>query len=194
MQKLSDKKLKIFIAIAVIALAGAAAFWFFLFRDIEAFKLLNFKSLNSESQRDIGVPIGGESADMTETYTNQKYGFSFNHSKEFSVSEFAEGGRDIVLAKDATASGVFQILISPFDEPGPITKERILKDIPNMSISNEKEILVGGEKALSFKSKDESGETLEIWFVRFGNLYQISALPSFEKQMMEILSSWRFSN
>lgn len=171
-------KLKIFIAIAVIVLAGSGAFWFFFYRDIK-----------TEGQRNISVPISDKSADMSEAYTNQKYGFSFSHPKEFSVSEFTESSVDVILVKDATSSGVFQISVSPFDEPGPVTKERILKDIPNMVITNDKIISVGGEKALSFKSKDESGETSEIWFIRGGNLYQITALPDFENKMDKILET-----
>ena len=87
----------------------------------------------------------------------------------------------------------FQIFIAAFDEPGPITKERILKDIPDMVISNEKEILVGGERALSFTSQDDLGnETQETWLVHSGNLYQISVFPSFEKELLEILKTWKF--
>ena len=61
-----------------------------------------------------------------------------------------------------------------------------------MRISNDKEISVGGEKAFSFTNKDAAAETFEIWFVRGGNLYQISAFPSFEKQMIEIIKTWKF--
>lgn len=201
---MTNTKLKIFAAIIVIALSGAA-FWFFMLPDIEifkslnieTFKSLNFKSLNPENQRstpldqDLTGQVSEKSANMSETYSNSKYGFSFHYSKEFNTSEFSEGDRDVILVKDETGDG-FQISITPFDEPGPITKERILKDIPDMRINSDKEISVGGEKALSFSSKEESLETLEIWFVHLGNLYQISAFASFEKQMMKILDTWRF--
>lgn len=179
-------KIKIFAAIIAITLTGAA-FWFFLYRGAE-----------TEGQRDISVPVGGESADISETYANSKYGFSFNHSKELNVSEFADDNSDIVLVQP----GGFQVLISPFDESGPITKGRILKDIPDMKIINEREISVGGfdgltasgEKALNFISKDESGETLETWFVHNGNLYQITAEPDFASKLEEIIKTWRFGD
>lgn len=182
-------KIKIFIVIAILALAGVA-FWFFMPRDIK-----------TEDQRGIGVPIGGESAgispvseksaDMSETYTNPKYSFSFSYPKELNASEFTEGNRDIILIKDETGDG-FQISITPFDESEPVTKARILKDIPDMAIANDKIISLGGASALSFKSKGESGETIEIWFARNGNLYQISALPSFEDKMDKILETMLF--
>ena len=127
-----------------------------------------------------------------EIYENGKYGFSFGYPKEIIVLEFTESNRDIILARDVTASGVFQISVSSFDESGPITKERILKDISNMRISNDKEISVGGEKALSFISQDASLETFEIWFARSGNLYQISALSNFGGELDKILATWKF--
>lgn len=175
---MKNSKIKIFIAIAIIVLAGVA-FWFFL--------------SSEKDQRQISAPVSEKSADMSETYTNPKYSFSFSHPKEFSVSEFIENGADIILLKDAAAGGVFQVLVSSFDEPEPITKARILKDIPNMAIANDKIISLGGEKALSFRSKDKSGsETFEIWFARNGNLYQISALPDFEEKLKEIVKKWTF--
>lgn len=179
---MKNTKIKIFIAITVIVLAGAAAFWFFVPRGIE-----------TEGQRDIGVSISDQSADMSETYTNSKYGFSFSHPKELNISEFTEGKIDVILVKDETGDG-FQIYITPFDEQGPITKERILKDIPDMQISNDKEIFIDGESALSFKSKDTSLETFEIWFVYNGYLYQISSFASFRNKLEEIIKTWRFSD
>ncbi len=158
------KKFLKFIAIAILVLAGGAAYYFAKNRPVEGQKI----------------------------YENGKYGFSFGHPKEFSISEFIEGDTDVILARDAAASSVFQVSVSPFDESGPITKERILKDIPDMRINNDKEISVGGEKALSFTSKDASEETFEIWFVHGGNLYQISAFPSFGGELDKILATWKF--
>lgn len=197
-----NTKIKIFIAIAVIVLASAA---FYFAKDrMTAIPFSDFFTVDKSQKT--------EKADNVEIskyqiYTNPKYGFSFSHSKELNVSEFSEEGADVVLVKDATGDG-FQIFITPFDElprlrsgqagppavssSNPITKERILKDIPNMVISNDKIISVSGESALSFKSKDESGETLEIWFIRGGNLYQITVLPDFEKQISQILGTWKF--
>lgn len=219
---MKNLQLKIFIAVAAVALAGGVAFWFFFSRgvetfkslnfkslNIETFKSLNFKSLNPEDQRNIGAYTSDQSADMSEIYTNSKYGFSFSYPKEFSVLEFIENNSDIILAKDAAASGVFQISVSPFDEPfdsaqgkpgppvvslsNPITKKRILKDIPDITISGDKYIDIGGEKALSFISKDNFGdEILEIWFVHNGNLYQISAFASFGDKLEEIIKTWAF--
>jgi len=199
---MKNSRIKIFIAIATLVLAGGA---YYLAKN-----------------RPTGKPPAPEVQNQAlsegqKIYKNIKYGFSFGYPKEFTISEFTESNADVVLISDAKASGIFQISVSPWDEPfdstqgkpGPITKERILKDIPDMRISNDKEISVGGfdkitasgetdstsspQKALSFISKDELGnETQETWFVHNGNLYQISALSSFEGELLKILATWKF--
>lgn len=178
-------KIKIFIAITVIVLAGAAAFGFFMPHDGDR--------RSTPLDQDLTGQVSDQSADTSETYTNSKYGFSFDYSKELSVSEFTEGKIDVILVKDETGDG-FQIYITPFDEQGPITKERILKDIPDMRISNDKEILISGQKALSFISQDASLETLEIWFVHKGNLYQITAYTDMDATLKPIIQSWKFND
>ncbi len=176
-------KLKIFIAIVVIVLAGAAIYYF---------APRKIKSLISSRSEQVGESLAPE-VQGQKTYKNIKYGFSFGYPKEFTISEFTESNADVVLISDAKASGIFQISVSPWDEPGPITKERILKDIPGMAIADDKIISVGGISALSFRNKDKSGsETFEVWFVRGGNLYQISALSSFEGELLKILETWKF--
>lgn len=191
-------KIKIFVAIAVFVLAGGAAYYF-----------AQNRSASPEFQRDDSGEQVSTNFNEFQEYANPKYGFSFSHSKELNVSEFSENNVDVILA-----SSGFQILISPFDESEPITKARILKDIPDMAISDDKIISVGGEKALSFKSKGESGETLEIWFVHpvrskspeatadpladrtsngvNGYLYQISALPDSASKLENIIKTWKF--
>ncbi len=207
---MTNTKLKIFAIIAVFALAGGGIYWFFLYRDIETFKPLELfggradKSASDErsNQRDISG---------WQKYENSQYGFSFSYPGSSNVSDFADSGGKMILFKNAASDNGFQIFITAFDEPfdstqgksGPITKERILKDIPDMAISGDEYINIGGfdkltasgEKALSFISQDDlGGKTREIWAVHDGYLYQIKAYENFEKQMMEILSSWRFSN
>ena len=69
---MTNFKIKIFAAIIILALACGFAFWFSPFRNIETFKSLNFPigGESAEDQHDIGVPMGDQSADMSETYTN----------------------------------------------------------------------------------------------------------------------------
>ncbi len=163
-------KLKIFIAIIIAILAGSAVYY-------------------------LGR-LGGVEKKTSEPgfYKNDQYGFSFSYPGEgFNVSDFTDSGGKIILVKNAASDNGFQIFIIAFDEPGVMTKERILRDIPDMAISGDEYVNIGGEKALSFVSQDDlGGKTREIWLVRGGWLYRIKAYESFEKQMMEILDTWKF--
>ena len=66
-------------------------------------------------------------------------------------------------------------------------------EIPDQSGTDDKNISVGGESALSFKNKDESGEgTQEIWMIHNGNLYQITAFESESGLVDKVLENWKF--
>ena len=77
---------------------------------------------------------------------------------------------------------------------GSITKERILKDLPNLLIQKEKRVLIGeGINALSFESEMlDIGPTYEIWFVHKGFIYQARTYRDFGPIMEEILKTWKF--
>ena len=191
-----NAKIKILAIIIAAVLAGGVAYYFTGNRPAA---IPFFNSFTAGKNKESGETDNVEIL-QHQVYTNSKYGFSFNYPKDFSVSEFSDGAdsanlpqTDVILVKDAAGKSAAQISVSPFDEPGPITKERILRDISDMPITGEKEISVGGEKALSFASRDaSSGETLEIWFVHGGNLYQISAFINFGDKLEEIIKTWKF--
>ncbi|PJE69041.1 hypothetical protein COU96_01905, partial [Candidatus Shapirobacteria bacterium CG10_big_fil_rev_8_21_14_0_10_38_14] len=110
-------------------------------------------------------------------YTDSQYKFSFEYPKNFTATKFQEGEEgDTILVQEKESKKSFQIFISPFDEPGPLTKERVKQDLPDLIINNpEQRVLKNGAVALVFFSEESSiGETREIWFVHNGYLYQIS--------------------
>ncbi len=87
-----------------------------------------------------------------------------------------------------------QIYIMMFEETGPITKERILEDLPDLKIVSEKQINIAGTiNALSFESENESSQkTQEVWFVYNNFLYQISAAGNGEV-LDKIIQTWKFN-
>ena len=182
-------KIKIFAAIIIAILASGTVYYF---RGKTAINY--FSDLKQLGQKFSGSATStAESIEVQPQYKNDQFGFLFNHPEGFNISDFDDGGGKIILVKKAASDNGFQIYITPFDEPGPITKERILKDIPDMAISNEKEISVGGERALSFTSQDDlGGETREIWMVHGGFLYQVKGYKNFEEKMIEVLKTWKF--
>ena len=191
-------KIKIFAAIIVAVLAAAAVYYF---KGEPANNY--FSDLKQLGQKFSGSTApAAESIEVEPRYKNDQYGFSFGQPDGFNVSDFDEGDGKIILVKNVGSSvsnnsnnyeNGFQIFIAAFDEPGPITKERILKDIPDMIINGEQYIDIGGERALSFTSQDDlGGETREIWMVHGGYLYQIKGYKNFEEKMIEVLKTWKF--
>ena len=128
-------------------------------------------------------------------YTDSQYKFSFEYPKNFTATKFQEGEEgDTILVQEKESKKSFQIFISPFDEPGPLTKERILQDLPDLIINNpEQRVLKNGAVALIFFSEEESlGETREIWFIHNNHLYQVTTTKDLDSLVADIISTWRF--
>lgn len=211
LKSMSHRFIKVFsLIIVVILVAGAVLLWNRTHlggRAGEGFSISPFKWFNSVAPSSAGG--GGEKVvepkpadeNVGSRYTNTKYNFSFIPPVGFQVSAFPEGDSgDTVLLQSADGKSGFQIFISPFDEEGPITAERIKKDIPDMVIQNPKQVAfpqsaptAGQVQALAFLSRGSGlGDTKELWFVYTGNLYQIEAVASFD--LGSALETWRFSD
>ena len=175
------------IFLSILVLAGLAVFVYAYFPGTFG--------LNDNKDSGANPTESPERSDSTEAGTAIFFGdnFSFVHSAKITLSqEEVEGGELIMASGDV--SGVFQLFIIPFDEKGPLTPERIKKDVPDMIIKNEKSLDVSGVKALTFESKDESGtETFEVWFVSGGKLYQMAGYDESKKTIQEILKSWEWA-
>ncbi|MBI2624580.1 hypothetical protein HYW67_03785 [Candidatus Parcubacteria bacterium] len=136
-------------------------------------------------------------------YTHPKPYFSFRYPAGFTVTALPpdDNGETVLMRNPNDQKQEFQIRISEFDEPfdpaqgkpGPITPERIRKDIPDMAIDTPQTVSVGGENALAFLSRDDSlGNTREVWFVSGGYLYQITAYAEMDDLLGKILQTWEF--
>ncbi len=156
--------------------------------------------------------IGGAPAEA-ERYVDPTYGFSFELPPGAKAASFAEESGDMVLVQGAADSNAdsnadatlksasdqrtdqraisgFQIYITPFDEPGPITLERIRKDLPTLVMEEPQQVTIAlkseipnpksetnpndsnsksqtnGVPVLVFFSRGESfGRTREVWFI-----------------------------
>lgn len=119
--------------------------------------------------------------------------FSIELPKDFTSKEEDVDGFKKYIFESKEARKGFEIAVLPFDEVGPLTRERILQDLPDMIITDEKDIMIGEEApALAFESVDEGlGPTFEIWFIYGGNLYQARTYLEFGPQMTEILKTFK---
>ena len=206
-----SNKIKIAIIAAGIVLVFFTAYLFFNrggdeSLNLSSFKFLNFpnsKSLNPEAPKfaaDSEAPAG-EGETGVGFYTNDAYGFSFRYPDGFRVENFAEGEGEIILVSGPKSGEGFQIYVTPFDEEGPITAERIRRDLPKMAIDQPQEAGIGEAQALAFFSSDSSlGRTREAWFVwpespiPNGNyLYQVSASSEFDLELSKIMATFRFA-
>lgn len=126
-------------------------------------------------------------------YWNTEYQFSLFHKKSFVVKEYVEDNRSITIVFQDQESGQgFQIYITPYFEDN-ITEEQFLKDIPSGVKNNEQKTFIDGVEAVAFRSEDSIlGETIELWFIKYGLLYEITAESGMESLIKEIVSSWRF--
>lgn len=87
----------------------------------------------------------------------------------------------------------FQIFVSPFDEPGPITAERIRQDEPDAVIDQPGQAKLDGAMSFVFYGHDEDlGDTFEVWTVAGGKLYQIMGKKSDEKLITETINTWKW--
>ena len=89
----------------------------------------------------------------------------------------------------------FQIFILPFDEAGPMTVERIGRDLPEIIIAEPQNAVIGKDdiRALIFFGQEPGiSRTREAWFVYNGYLYQVSAPAELDEFLAKVIESWRF--
>lgn len=188
---MSKSKLLVVIIVVVLALAGAYFLW-----SRGNLPSLNLGSQNSENQGDASAPASDQSADMSEIYTSPDYGFSFKYPKGFNTTELSDDSGDTVLVQSAEEKSGFQIYITPFDEPEPLTGARILEDLPASEVIDPKDVLIGEGKTINaviFLSTNPSfGKTREVWFLRDGFLYQVTTYEGQDEFIGPILETFRF--
>ena len=154
-----------------------------------------FKNSNNGSQKP--VDNTNVKANIQEYLNTNKWktyetnSFSFKYSENFKITSALNEGSEIITAEDDKFG--FQIFIMSFDEPGPINKERILQDVPDMQINNPGQAKLDGIETLIFNGYNEDmGETFEAWVVYKGKLYQIMTKREQEKLLEEVLETWKW--
>jgi len=171
---------RILITLAILLLMALGVVWFLWGRS-------SLPSLAPEAASDSA---------MGETYRDNTFGFLFQYPTGYRVATttFGDGGELITVEKDANTG--FQIAVTPFDESGPLTVERIRLDLPDMVMEEPRAFQVGGDAGAEgvafFGENAELGKTREIWFSHAGFLYQVTAYARMDKEIANIMGSWRF--
>jgi len=179
------------VAFIIVGLLGAGIFWLMAGdKNVNPGGLPEFDFAQSLKNAGDG---NFQPAEGSSTYENAYWGFSFNYAGDFKVSEIdEENGAFTVLAEGTGEKRTFQIFIADFEEEGPITPDRIKKDLPDIKIEQPQTISFAGTEALAFISPDEQGKMVEIWFVYGGALYQIRSYFELTDELSKILASWQF--
>ena len=167
------------ILIMTVILAG----FYFLLKD----------RLENREENNHPISVGTSKGEDLEMYQTDI--FSFQYPKGFVVNSHpVSGGGKIVAERITGQKEGFQIAFWPFDETGPLTIERIKKDIPDIEINNFRNIEIATDfPAVAFESADEiMGRTFEVWFIYKEKLYQVMTYPTFAEQMEKILTTLRF--
>lgn len=140
------------------------------------------------------APSSDDFSDFT-AYAHPELPFSFAYPNDMALSAFeGQAGAEILLFSGG--GNEFQISIRPFDEPGPLTEERLHRDLPTIYIEQPQQVLIGPDKnipAIIFFTEDPAaGKTREVWFVHGGYMYQVSAYAEFDPTLARMMGTWRF--
>lgn len=170
-------------AIVLACLVTAVSVFFFITRS-------SFQAKMQEPPQVIAKEL---QAEREGRYYNERYGFSFKTPEGARIHERKEGAdaATIRVENEKEEKG-FQVFVLAYAKD-VISEERFRMDLPSGVREQEEAILLDGVPATTFVSKDATlGTTREIWFLRQGYLYEITAPISSEVWLQEVLLTWKF--
>ena len=129
---------------------------------------------------------------LKNNYSGDNFSFKYPDGFKALSNMVAEDEGEVVTIENNKGSG-FQIFVSVFDEPGPITPEKIQEDLPEAVINDPKNAQLDSSKALVFNGYDDVfGDTFEVWVINKGRLYQIVGPKTATKLITETLETWNW--
>ncbi|MDO8728835.1 MAG: hypothetical protein Q7K26_02965 [bacterium] len=138
-------------------------------------------------------------------YEDEELSFLVDYPEGFTVNNTGEENVKVLVFSKKDSQESFQIFVMPYDEPGPITPERILIDQPNIVMKDPQTVPIAGlpampahagqagEEALVFFSTDpDIGDVREVWFVHSGHLYQASTYAKYDELLAKVMVTFGF--
>ena len=107
------------------------------------------------------------------------------------MREVRDTGTLTVIFQSSAGAPGFQVFALPYTEK-KITEARFLKDIPSGVRRNERAITIDGVPAVIFLSESLIGETVEVWFINKGILYEVTSYAEFGPSLEQLLATWKF--
>lgn len=191
------KSKKMWLWVLLVAIIAVIIFWF-QFRNNEGkIRVKKEAEVASEAKQVAETKIKSEtfaSANLSKTYTSDKYRFSLNYPEGLKIGFFQDGNTAIVAISEAVTGLGVQIAITPFDEPTTvITAERVKKDIPDMVIKDPQEVTLGSlGKGIAWVDGEGIHGKRQVWFAARGYLFQMTAPMPFDATLKRMLNTWTF--
>lgn len=126
-------------------------------------------------------------------YRNLQYRFALFYPSNFSVKVYDEGGgaSTVTFQNTATAQG-FQIFIVPYGG-AQVSESQFKKDEPSGVMQEPTNVTVDGTfGTMFFGSQPPLGDTREVWFIKNGYLFEVSAPKSLDSWLQGIMGSFEF--
>jgi len=126
-------------------------------------------------------------------YRSEFYRFEVFYPEDLTVQTHPETRSGVTLLfKNADLSKGFQVYITPYGG-ADITERMIANDAPSGVVNNRSTTTLDGAQVLTFNGSDPSlGDTREVWFIKEGFLYEVTAPKALESWLVDILRSWIF--
>jgi hypothetical protein len=129
----------------------------------------------------------------TKEYRNTHYRFALFYPKNLEVREYdeGEGARTITFQDVRTAEG-FQIFVVPYTA-SQVSMQRFKMDEPSGVMRDPQNLNIDGAFATMFLGKNDLlGDTREVWFIRGGYLFEVTAPLSLDNWLGNSMLSWIF--
>lgn len=131
-------------------------------------------------------------ADGKKFYLNRLLKFSVVYPGNLDIQEYGQGNTSTIVFEDVSTQEGFQVFVVPYDKE-VISDERFKMDIPSGVMIDPVDVLVDGHTATMFFSQNGLlGETREVWFIKDGFLYEVTARKDLDGWLSEIIRNWKF--
>lgn len=177
------------IVLIIVLAIGLATVSTFSIRKMETPETKTRFDHNIETYSKLRLPAPGIGQKV---YSNLLLKFSLLYPDNLTKREYSDGDTSTIVFEDKDRGEGFQIFIVPH-EGAEVSAERFKMDVPSGVMKEPQNIFVDGVPAQKFYSQNQIvGETVEVWFIYEGLLYEVTAPKVLEQWLSEILRSWSF--
>jgi len=155
----------------------------------------SFAGLNPQEQSPKAAAAAARvaAAQFSERYESVP-GFSFGYPDSLKIGSIQDpnSGELTVTAQNAGEHIGFQVYVSP-DRGAPVTQAEIVQDLPQINAHSFTPVSLDGAPGIAFAATDANfGDSLQVWLVHGGYLYQISTYGNQGALLSKVLGTWKW--